>query len=83
MGKLKKFILISILICALVRESLAQSSRSNRKKANENNLSRKIGSDHRINQDPNNGLSLQNVKQRRPGSQRRRTKSGQQRQDHG
>lgn len=85
MGKLKKFILISIivLICLIFRESSAQNPRSNRKKSNGNNLQKINGINHRINQSPNDGISQQNVKQKRPGSsQRRRTKSSHQRQDH-
>lgn len=84
MGKIKKCFLISIiiLICASFRESSAQTARSSRRKVNENNLQRGIGPDHRINQDSNNGLALLTGRQRRP-NQRRRMKSGQQRQDHG
>lgn len=82
MEKLKKFTLISIivLICVIARESGAQNSRSIRKKPNGNNKT--AGFNHRINQDPNNGLSQQHSK--RPGfGQRRRTKGSHQRQDHG
>lgn len=86
MGKLKNYILISIivLICVVISETSAQDSRANRNKSNGNNLQRNSGFNHRINQDPNNGLSPENLKQKRPGSgQRRRMKSSHQRQDHG
>lgn len=83
MGKIKKCYWISIIILICVfRESSAQTARSNRRKVNENNLQRGIGPDHRINQDPNNGLPLLTGRPKRP-NQRRRMKSGQQRQDHG
>lgn len=84
--KMEKYILFSIiaLICVVISETSAQDARPNRRKSNEDNLQRNSGSKHRINQDPNNGLSPENLRQKRPGSgQRRRTKSSHQRQDHG
>lgn len=83
---MEKYILFSIiaLICVVISETSAQDPRSNRKKSNANNLQRNSGFNHRINQDPNNGLSTENLRHKRPGSgQRRRMKSSHQRQDHG
>lgn len=79
---MKKITLISIivLICVIASESSAQGPRSNRKKANVNHQS--AGINRRINQDPNNGLSQQ-LSKRLSFSQRRRTKSSHQRQNHG
>lgn len=85
MGKLKKCILISItiLVCVIFRESSAQNPRSSRKKTGGNNVQKDMGINHRINQNPNNGLSHQNVKHKRPGSAQRRRMKSHQRQDHG
>ena len=85
MKKFRKCILISIiiLICVNFREISAQNSRSNRKKSNVNNSLQNTGFNHRINQDTNNGLSPQNLQQKRPGSGQKRRSKNNHRHDHG